>query len=986
MFERFSQPEGYRPVPWWAWTGELEPDQLERQLKEMHGQGIREFFIFPIYGMDVEYMSDAYLDRIRRVVGWCKELGMKAWIYDELSWPSGTAAGRVPRKHPDAVASQIHLEDYPQASPDLIGRLLSDDRVLTVVEVGDDGTVRPATPDVREARHVRAFRRKRDQTSDLTTRGCLWTTNEPGTLDLLSRSAVNAFIQEAYEPVAKSFPEDLGHTIAGFFTDEPHFSPGAIPFTDAFRDRFQDRFGYDIVEHLHELVFDAPGCEQYRIDFWSLASEMASDAFTGQLAEWCGARGMALTGHLIYEENSYSVWWHGDGPSHLLKMQVPGCDLLGPHTSYEEPRSWYHFGAKSLIKTPKNPASAARFTGRSRVMCEAYGVMPWWKSPADEKRVTDWLVALGVNLINDNSLVTDICDFRKRGISGKHFTQPYWPYEHLYYDYAGRACAISANTVLDTELLLLYPSTTWWAHVRGGTETSPELRELELAFDYAADALVRNHWGFEFLFEQILESAEVSEGALKTPYGQFRAVVMAGITHLRPVHATKLEAFAASGGTVLVVGPLPEEINAGKRRPLEFPGALRLSDWKDEGFSEKMHTALASTISRPWSVGGIHHDGVISAARVDSGTGRYLFLANMTPGAKQLDIEWAGGKQVECWDPDSGVRWTPEQGIGHLQISLPEDQSVWLVQSPEAAGTAKPPAHFMVTGRSVTVLDGPWDFAMDRPNVLSLEYRLKPDVEGTLTSQSVVTDEGWSDVHHGDAGIPLTPETMKAYWLSGTFQVEHLPQDLELIVDTALVTHAWLNGDALGCSVQTTLWDEHNRAWSIGDRLHVGENTFLLRVLPSPYNAERVFVFPTTIAEPVVVRGHFGVAPDGRLVAPPTHLLPGDWGRQGLPHYAGTGTYARDFEWTGSDALFGLDGGRGVVEMLVDGHSLGRRAWGPRFFRAEDLGPGKHRVEVRITNTLGGILRRYYSGTEVTEIPACGMLSPLWIGDPESSP
>ena len=77
----FRRPGGeYYPVPWWAWSGRLEPDLMRRQLALMHEQGIREFFIFPIYGMEPEYMSPEYLDRIALTVDWCREHGMKVWI------------------------------------------------------------------------------------------------------------------------------------------------------------------------------------------------------------------------------------------------------------------------------------------------------------------------------------------------------------------------------------------------------------------------------------------------------------------------------------------------------------------------------------------------------------------------------------------------------------------------------------------------------------------------------------------------------------------------------------------------------------------------------------------------------------------------------------------------------------------------------------------------------------------------------------------
>lgn len=980
MFE--CPPDEFFPVPWWEWTGNLDVDLLHNQLLTMHEQGIREFFIFPIYGMEPEYMGEGYLSRISSVLEWCKALGMKAWIYDEYNWPSGTAAGRVPEKHPWAVASPLYLEDYPELSPVEIGDLMADSSVLNIVEILPDGTsakISEQSLKSKTKRHIQALRRNKDATVTKTIRGCLWAQNNPGILDILSSKAVRAFIDEAYEPVAKAFSKELGSTVKGFFFDEPHFVYKTIPWTDGLRDAFIRRFGYDVVPRLFELIYDVPGCDRLRVDFWSLVSEMGAEAFTGQITQWCEERGMLLTGHLIHEENSYAVGMHGDSPTHHLKMPVPGCDLLELNTNFTEPEHWYSFGAKSLIKTPKQPASAARFSGRSRVMCEAYGVLPWTKTQADEKYLTDWLVALGVNMINDNSLIADISDFRKRGASGKHFTQPYWPYEHMYYTYAGRICTMSAGTVLDTELLILYPSTTWWANTHAGGEVCDELRNLERAFDTAADVLVRKHWDFEFLYEQILEESMVKDGRLVTGHGSFRGITIAGISHLKPEHAARLEEFDAAGGVTFIVGTDVRVMEKGGYRPLKLANAITLKDWRADGFYDEFDAALKERIEQPWAISGSDAANIISSARVDGSGGRHLFIANMTSGDKTLSVKWKPGAKVEFRDADNADCWMPGQSEGSLSFVLPEGQSIWLTQTPDPTRRTEPPAHFMVGDGAAVELGGRWDFSIDRPNIYSLEYKLKPDCDGTLNPLETGVDESWIKTYQGDAGIPLTPESMKYYWIAAEFNLSAPINDLELVVDSTYFEKAYLNGKDQGDSIQSTVWDYQNRAWEIGSKAVAGRNTLLLRVNPSPYNAANVRIFPATITEPVVLRGSFAIDVGGKLTAMPGEIRTGDWGVQGFPHFAGTGIYRNTFTWKGGDALISADCGRDVVEVLVDGASLGMRAWGRRQYLAKNLTAGEHKIEVRITNTLGGILRRPYSGQPISKIPECGLLSPLKI-------
>ncbi len=977
----FASPrDEYIPIPWWAWTGALAPEQLERQLRLMCAQGLREFFIFPIYGMDIAFMSPEYIERIGQVVAWCKALGMKVWIYDELSWPSGTAAGLVPRRHPAAVARQLRYEECGEMTAAEVQSLLDDEDVVAVFELNGEEPPRLLaydSIDFPDPCQVILFRRRRDETQNLTTRGCLWTRNEAGVLDLLSADAAAAFIEEAYAPIARAFPDELGVTIRGFFTDEPQFAPGTLPWCDGLPERFAARYGYELFPSLPALLRGCSDSARVRIDFWALVSEEASDAFTGQLACWCARHNLELTGHFLYEENSDSVWAHGDTPEHLLKLTIPGCDLLSLWTSFDERNDCYSSGAKSLVKTAKNPASAARFRGRRRVMCEAFGIIPWWKTAADEKRMTDWLAALGVNLINDNSLITDICDFRKRAIAGKHFTQPYWPYEHLFYAYAGRTCGLVAETLMDTEIMLLYPSSTWWAELEQPAATSSALRNLERAFDATADALVRKQWPFELLFEQVLDEATVKSGVLVTGHGEFRGIVIAGATRLRAAQAAKLEAFAASGGALFLVHSDAKVMTAEGERPLCVPGAEAVGDWESSAFPDKLSDMLARRVVRPWTVEGDCANEVISAARIDEDGNRYLFVANMTPGSKDLRISWREGGLAECWDPDTGRRWAPRQEPGRMRFTLPEGQSVWIAQTRKPCASEEAPAHFMPIDRSAVLLDGPWEFETDRPNLYRLDHRLRVDVGGTLDAARAQSEgDAWIDVACGDAGVPLRPEDMACYWLSAEFELLESCVDLQLIVDTSLFGNAWLNGVDLGESAPATVWDDHNRAWELGGRAHPGVNHLLLRATPSPYNAEHIAPFTTSIVEPIVLRGRFAVDGRGRLTTPPRQLGPGDWGAQGFPHFAGVGTYRMRFAWDGGDALIALEAGRHVAEVLVDGCSLDKRAWGARHFLAKDLGAGQHALEVRIANTLAGILRRSYGGETVADIPESGLLAP----------
>lgn len=92
-----------------------------------------------------------------------------------------------------------------------------------------------------------------------------------------------------------------------------------------------------------------------------------------------------------------------------------------------------------------------------------------------------------------------------------------------------------------------------------------------------------------------------------------------------------------------------------------------------------------------------------------------------------------------------------------------------------------------------------------------------------------------------------------------------------------------------------------------------------------------------------------------RFETAPTQGTLGDWRTAlHLPHHSGVVEYETIIN---STALHGaeLDLGhvRGTAEVWVDGHPLGVRLWRPYRFTLPHLPEGKHRLRVRVTNTLG---------------------------------
>lgn len=67
--DAFENPEAqYRVHPFWFWNGDMEEEQIKRQVAEMAAQGVGGFFICPRQGLQIPYLSEAWFDKVRIAV------------------------------------------------------------------------------------------------------------------------------------------------------------------------------------------------------------------------------------------------------------------------------------------------------------------------------------------------------------------------------------------------------------------------------------------------------------------------------------------------------------------------------------------------------------------------------------------------------------------------------------------------------------------------------------------------------------------------------------------------------------------------------------------------------------------------------------------------------------------------------------------------------------------------------------------------------
>jgi len=278
----------FRSAPFWSWNSKLEPDRLCRAIDSMHAAGMGGFFMHSRYGLKTPYLSDEWFKCVSACVERARELGMKAYLYDEDRWPSGSAGGIVTRKHPEY--GMVNLLCARAAEPAenaerLATFAVSFDESERIVSYREAET----SDDVKPGETLLSF-------DVVPTPGTGWH-NDGQYLDTMSPDAVAEFIRVTHQAYADRYGEDFGKLVPAIFTDEPNYGSARsdpekgeykLVWTGQMPREFVKRRGYDIRQHLPELVFASAEGEfsKVRHDFYRTAVQWLKDGAIGKVKEW----------------------------------------------------------------------------------------------------------------------------------------------------------------------------------------------------------------------------------------------------------------------------------------------------------------------------------------------------------------------------------------------------------------------------------------------------------------------------------------------------------------------------------------------------------------------------------------------------------------------------------------------------------------------------------------------------------------------------
>lgn len=512
----------FRPVPFWSWNDKMEKSELKHQMIEMKKAGYGGFFMHSRLGLITGYLSNEWFDIVRYCAEEGYKMGLDAWIYDEDKWPSGFGGGIVSKNPHYRARCLVIVKKGEKKKND-----------IPLAEMEDDLFTYQACVRVSE-------------TGDAWFNGMCYA-------DLLNKEAVRCFLNCTHEVYKEKCSDLFGKEIKGVFTDEPcclwyKQTDPCVPWTDKLPQMFKEKYGYDLVENIESIFFERQNSSKVRFDFFDCVTNLYIESFCKPYYEWCNENNLKLTGHFMAEDfMTAQIKWSGAVMPLYQYMDIPGCDKLGKHIK------------RPLIML--QTASACAQLGR-RALCETYACMGQSATIQERKWIADWLLALGINFINNHLFQYSMKGDRKRDCPPDlSFRQPWWEGEADFSAYLERTSELLFKGK-SKNVLVIHPISSAWCeyspiHAFYGEKCeADELDDKLLLLIYK---LLENRISFHFGDEMMIKNIGNVQGD-KFIIGEenYDTVLISGVSNIRKNTFLLLKEFASNGGRIIVDEKYPE--------------------------------------------------------------------------------------------------------------------------------------------------------------------------------------------------------------------------------------------------------------------------------------------------------------------------------------------------------------------------------------------------------------------------------------------
>jgi hypothetical protein len=970
-YEAFSKtfadpPAAYRSAPLWVWNDRMTRDEITRELEDFKARGIGGAFIHPRPGLITPYLNDEWFSLCAYAVDEGKRLGLKIWIYDENSYPSGFAGGHVPAAMPDAARSGLRMRKFDKApgkpGPAPLAVLR---KTLTGFE-DVTGKTLPAAPD-GAAYYV----------FDVVKAAPSPWHGGFTYVDIMRKDVTEKFLDLTLNGYKKAIGREFGATVPGVFQDEAEIGPAggreAVNYTPALFQAFQTRWGYDLRPNLVGLFEETGNWKRLRHDFYATLLDLFIENWAKPYYAYATDNKLIFTGH-YWEHEWPTPRTSPDSLAMAAYAHMPGIDMLMNEFATD---THAQFGNARSVREIR---SAANQLGRERTLSETYGASGWDLTFADQKRIGDWEYALGVNFLNQHLSYATIMGARKRDhpLSFSDH-EPWWASYNTLADYFGRLSVAMSLGRQVNKVLVIEPTTTAWMYYSPGAET-PDFRTVGDDFQAFVHLLEAEQIEYDIASEKTLqEFGSTKHGEFVVGARTYDLVILPpGLRNLEDSTVTLLRDYVIRDGRIVSWVAPPDYVNGiateDMRELQNSFGDRWLNSGPGNGFDKV----------RRFSAPAIEFEGLPANVRLfhqrrEFDWGQLIFLANTEAEATTAGTMALAGGSAEAWDPFTGAvkpyPFARHGGKLELSFSLPPRGSLLLCVKNERA---KPPAAPAALVWEEIPPEGPLAVEALAPNVLTLDY-----CDLTLGGKTE------KDLYFYDAqrktfqahGLERNPWDSAVQYKTNILDLDKFPAgsgfeatfwfravkgdgrdfaDVKAVVERPLLFRVFINDKEVKALPGEWWLDRAFGVFPVGAHIVTGKNKLTVKARPFTIHSE---------LEPAYLLGEFALtaAARGFEIHPSAPLAVGSWKAQGRPFYsagvrytkalvvpedaAGTAYRLRLGAWLGATA-----------EVFVGGKRVGTAAFPPyEVDLTGALAPGRNEVSVVVYGTLRNTLGPFHN-------------------------
>ncbi|RPJ00756.1 MAG: hypothetical protein EHM31_07365 [Candidatus Aminicenantes bacterium] len=955
-------PAAYRSAPLWVWNDLMTKDAIKRQLEDFKARGIGGAFIHPRPGLITPYLTEEWFSLCAYAVEVGKGLGLKIWIYDENSYPSGFAGGHVPAAMPDAARSGLRMRKYDGAPPAPLdpAPLVVLRRTLTGLE---DITGKSLPPGPDRAPYF---------VFDVVPAAPSPWHGGFTYVDVMRKDVTEKFLDLTLNGYKRAIGQEFGQTVPGVFQDEAEISPAggreAVNYTPALFQAFQTRWGYDLRLELPGLFEDVGNWKRVRHDFYATLLDLFLENWAKPYFDYATDNHLVFTGH-YWEHEWPRPRVSPDNLAMAAYAHMPGIDVLMNEFSLAPDAQ---FGNARAVREIR---SSANQRGHERTMSETYGASGWDLTFADQKRIGDWEYALGVNFLNQHLSYATIMGARKRdhplSFSGH---EPWWEHYNTLADYFGRLSVAMSLGRQVNKVLVIEPTTTAWMLYSPAAE-SEEFRTVGADFQAFVHLLEAEQIEYDLASEKTLrEFGSVSHAKLNVGERSYGLVILPpGLRNLEDTTVVLIRDYLIRDGKIVSWPAPPDYVNGMLTEDLRELQASFGDRWLPIGPGGGFDRV------RQFSPPAITFAGVTGGAKLfhqrrEFAGGQLVLLVNSDAEATAGGTITLAGGSAEEWDPFTGaVKPYPFEWRGggiEAAFSLPPAGSLLLCVRDERA---KPPAPAAPLTWEDVPADGPLAVEALGPNVLTLDYcdltvagRTEKDLYFYDAQRKTFQANGlernpWDSAVQYKTNIidldkfPAGSGFDAVFWFRALKDDAHDFANLEAVVERPTLFRVFVNDKEVQPAPGKWWLDRAFGVYPVGAHIVSGRNKITVRARPFTIHSE---------LEPVYLLGAFRLAGAARgfEILPPAPLAVGAWNGQGWPFYGSGIRYKKTVTVPegGAAAPYRLRLGAwlgATAEVFVGEKRVGTAAFPPyECDLAGALAAGPNEVSVVIYGTLRNTL------------------------------